>query len=210
MTTTNTATSQPGSLKSTTTVALLAIALLQSAVLVWMLWERVSLLRNGQAVLLDVEPVDPRDLFRGDYVILSYPVGRIKTETVSGEDEFEKHDPIYVSVRRGESGTWQAVAINKALPEKPDSDLVVLRGTVTYVINRQESGTNTVCDQACAELSVRYGIESYFVPEGEGRKLEAMRDKRMIQIAVRVAENGEAAIAGLAIDGEIRYEDPIF
>ena len=197
-------------MKSNTTIALLAIAVLQSAVLVWMMWERISLLRNGQAILLDIEPVDPRDLFRGDYVILSYPIGRLKTETVAGDDKFEKHDPIYVSLQKGETGTWQAVAINRALPEKPGSDLVVLRGTVTYVIDRKESGTNTICDQGCAELSVRYGIESYFVPEGEGRKLEKMRDKRKLQAAIRAADDGEAAIAGLAIDGKVSYEDPVF
>ena len=66
-------------MKSTTSALLLAVAVLQSAVLGWMLWDRISLLRDGQAILLDVEPVDPRDLFRGDYVILSYPISRMKT-----------------------------------------------------------------------------------------------------------------------------------
>ena len=94
--------------------------------------------------------------------------------------------------------------------EKPESGIVVVRGRVTSVIDREESGTGTVCDQGCAELAVKYGIESYFVPEGEGRKLEEMRNKRRLQIAARVADNGEAAIAGLAIDGKVRYEDPIF
>lgn len=196
--------------KSTTTAALLGAALLQSAVLGWMMWERISLLRDGRAILLEVEPVDPRDLFRGDYVILSYPIARLKTETLSGDDKFARHDPIYVSLQRGDAGTWQAVAINKALPEKPENDVIVLRGTVNAVIERAETGTDTICDVECAELSVRYGIESYFVPEGEGRKLEAMRDKRRLQVAARVADNGEAAISGLAVDGKIRYEDPIF
>lgn len=197
-------------LKSSTTVMLLAVALLQSAVLVWMTWERISLLRTGRPILLDAEPVDPRDLFRGDYVVLSYPVGRLKTEEVSGDDVFERHDRVYVSLRKGASGTWQAAAINRELPGTSPDDLVFLRGTVTSVIDRQESGTDTICDQACAEVYVRYGIESYFVPEGEGRKLEEMRDKRRLQIAARVADDGEAAIAGLAIDGKIEYEDPLF
>ncbi len=197
-------------MKITTTAALLIVAILQSAALGWMLWDRISLLRGGQAILLDVEPVDPRDLFRGDFVILSYAISRLKTETIAGDDNFSKHETIYVSLRHGETGTWQAVAVNKTPPETTADDLVVARGKVAWVIDRKESGTGTVCDQGCAELAVNYGIESYFVPEGEGRKLEDMRNKRKLQIAARVADDGEVAIAGLAIDGKVRYEDPIF
>jgi uncharacterized membrane-anchored protein len=57
---------------------------------------------------------------------------------------------------------------------------------------------------------VTYGIESYFVPEGEGRRLEGLaRDKRM---AARVAVDGRgnAAIKGLVIDGVPQYEEPLF
>ena len=33
-------------------------------------------LTTGETILLRVVPVDPRDLFRGDYVILSYEISR--------------------------------------------------------------------------------------------------------------------------------------
>jgi uncharacterized membrane-anchored protein len=36
-------------------------------------------LRTGEEVLLKTLPVDPRDLFRGDYVILRYDVSRVDT-----------------------------------------------------------------------------------------------------------------------------------
>ena len=34
-------------------------------------------LKTGQEVLLKVQPVDPRDLFRGDYVVLRYDITRV-------------------------------------------------------------------------------------------------------------------------------------
>ena len=40
-------------------------------------------LLTGKEVLLKTVPVDPRDLFRGDYVVLRYDISTIDLETVS-------------------------------------------------------------------------------------------------------------------------------
>ena len=57
-------------LKFTTGVIL--VAFLQTAALAWIVYDRVSLLEDGREVVLKNVPVDPRDLFRGEYVILNY------------------------------------------------------------------------------------------------------------------------------------------
>ena len=57
-------------------IAIAVVALGQAAVLGWMIWDRASLLANGREVVLEVIPVDPRSLFRGDYVILGYDISR--------------------------------------------------------------------------------------------------------------------------------------
>ncbi len=57
---------------------------------------------------------------------------------------------------------------------------------------------------------MRYGIESYFVPEGQGPRLEALaRDKKMAAL-IAVDSGGNAAIKGLVIDGVLQYEEPLF
>jgi hypothetical protein len=60
-----------------------------------------NLRRNGQQVILNTIPVDPRDILRGDYVDLAYEIGRgekavefAKTLTVS--------QPVYVLLTLGE------------------------------------------------------------------------------------------------------------
>ena len=59
-------------------------------------------------------------------------------------------------------------------------------------------------------MGVRYGIESYFVPEGQGKRLEALaREKRMAAL-IAVDARGNAAIKGLIIDGKLQYEEPLF
>lgn len=39
-------------------------------------WIQENLRQNGQQVILSTVPVDPRDILRGDYVNLSYEIGR--------------------------------------------------------------------------------------------------------------------------------------
>jgi uncharacterized membrane-anchored protein len=59
------------------------VAVIQIGFLGWSIMGRAAILREGREVLLKVEPVDPRDLLRGDYVRLGYEAGTV----VSGADE---------------------------------------------------------------------------------------------------------------------------
>ena len=47
-------------------------ALLLCGLILAMVFQRAAILRDGKEVRLEVVPVDPRDLFRGDYVVLGY------------------------------------------------------------------------------------------------------------------------------------------
>lgn len=68
----------------------------------------------------------------------------------------------------------------------------------------------TPWSKANATQQVRYGIESYFVPEGQGKRLEDLaREKRMAAL-IAVDSSGEAAIKGIIIDGKLQYEEPLF
>ena len=58
-------------------LAVIALLIGQSLFLGAMVWDRVSLLRSGDVVTLRTAPVDPRDIFRGDYVILNYDISRL-------------------------------------------------------------------------------------------------------------------------------------
>ena len=44
----------------------------------------------------------------------------------------------------------------------------------------------------CGTLQVRYGLERYFVSEGEGRNLETARNQRRLTIIAAVAPTGRA------------------
>ena len=59
-------------MKSFSKIAFILIVVLQLASLGAMIAKRVHLLNTGKKILLKCEPIDPRSLFSGDYVILNY------------------------------------------------------------------------------------------------------------------------------------------
>ena len=192
---------------------------IQSIVLGSMIYERASILRNGEPVLLKTEPIDPRSLFRGDYVILNYDISSLSIEDLEGDNEFEERDDIYVAVeKRGQF--WSATGIYKDWP-KVVGDQVVMKGTVDW-INEMRADCpeeEPVCDFdelsiVSKRVNVTYGVESYFVPEGAGKDIEnAMRDDSEIErvaVEVVVDENGAAAIKGLYLDNQLFFEETVF
>jgi uncharacterized membrane-anchored protein len=121
-------------------------------------------LRVGREVVLATVPVDPRDLFRGDYVVLRYEVTRFEN-CFNGIGSV-----VYVALRERE-GMWVASGRPTSSFEAAlDQGDVVIKGQVSQ-------RTRTSCD-------VTYGIESYFVPEGTGRAIEQARGKIKMRVVV--------------------------
>lgn len=172
----------------------------QAALLGYMLVDRAMLLANGTEIRLPVVPVDPRDFLRGDYVILSYPMSRLRAAELGGEDDFNYSAPVFVEIAR-DGDLWKPVALHKTQPENATS----LRGTIISAM--QPSGC---VDAGCAEYSVEYNLEKFFVPEGKGLDLEKLRNDQRLEVDVAVAGNGRAALKRLRVDGEVRYEENMF
>jgi len=183
-------------------VYLLALVVaLQTAALAGMVAVKHRTLLTGTPILLKTEPVDPRSLFRGDYVVLNYAIGSLDYAALEGDNAFERHDEVYVELRQGET-YWEPVSIHRDMPAHgPES--VVIRGTVQY------SGA-WIGGENRDGINVRYGIESYFVPEGEGREIELPRNEGKVAILVAVDGGGAAAIKAVLIDGIVRYEEKLF
>jgi uncharacterized membrane-anchored protein len=171
-------------------ISIAIVALAQTAVLAYMVTDRVRLLSSGREITLPIIPVDPRDLFRGEYVRLGYDIGRVAASL------------FYVVIEKQADGAWKPVKVSRAFPKETSPDRVVLKGRVAF--------DQTPWSKANATQQVRYGIESYFVPEGEGKRLEDMaREKRMAAL-IAVDSGGNAAIKGIIIDGKLQYEEPLF
>ncbi len=180
--------------------AALAIAFLVQAGLVgWLVVDRALLLKNGHEVRLAVVPVDPRDLLRGDYVVLSYDISRLDSGTLDGDDEFSSGEPIYVAlVQSGEA--WKATAITRARPATG----TWIKGAVDTILAGSPG-----CGGDCKTYVVDYAIGKFFVPEGTGRELEKLRNDQHLAVDVALGADGRAALKRLLVDGAPRYETPL-
>lgn len=179
-----------------------AAILLQCGLLVLMVADRMQILRDGREVTLQTQPVDPRDLLRGDYVVLRYDISQVPAGALTGQPAAERNPVMFVKLAPNANGLYEAVSVH-AEPVAVTAPEVLIRGRVA---NSGSCGSprRTFCE----ELLIKYGLESYFVPEGEGKKLEQARNQRKLQVVASVLPSGRAAIKRLLLDGEPVYEEP--
>jgi len=165
--------------------------ILQLIVLAYMSGEREYILRNGKVIHLRTAPIDPRDMFRGDYVRLNYEISRIPVNHIRGVDsvgELKKGDKIYVSLQEAPNGLYE---LAKAGLEKPATG-IYLAGRLPYP-NRTLRASNPIW--------INYGIEAYFVEQGRGRAIEKRRgnwaDAQIpLEMEIAVSPGGKAVIRG--------------
>lgn len=159
----------------------------QLGVLIGMIVMRVIVLWTGQVYHVRVEPVDPRDFLRGDYVILSYQFSRLPFDPRFGKFEKAgfgdirelKGREIYVQLApEGDGKHWHAVEYSLEPPAKEP----YLKGKIN------DFGLIT------------YGIESFYVQEGTGHAFEDAARSRRLTAEIAVRPNGEAALRKLHID----------
>ncbi|GAC1042338.1 GDYXXLXY domain-containing protein [Rhizobium sp. No.120] len=203
---TDTAEKSPAVGSSRLWIAAIVVAALQTAVLGYMVGERAWGLRSGVEILLKTAPVDPRDLLRGDYVTLNYDISRVPISTlVDGPPKASRSAAILsVRLKKQDDGYWGVVESSfGALDPKPDT--VVLKSLpYDYVFY------GDAADQSQAMIGVTYGIERYYVPEGQGRDIESARNANRVAIAARVSSDGVAHIRSLLLDGKSVYEEPLY
>jgi uncharacterized membrane-anchored protein len=163
-------------------LGLFALIVLAQVVFVLALVVREErLLAAGSEVTLQVVPVDPRDLIRGDYVALGYEAQDLAN--VSGEYA-SVGDTIYVVFEQ--RGTyWVPTDYNRdrLSPSSLPGGAVQLKATVT-------SSTLGV-------LRVDYpNLDRYYIPQGTGNP------PSIPDAVVSVTGSGEARLVRLLIDGQ--------
>ncbi|MGH7004567.1 MAG: GDYXXLXY domain-containing protein [Alphaproteobacteria bacterium] len=178
----------------------MAVALLQSGALYAMVEQRAAILRNGNDITLLTEPVDPRDFLRGDYVTLGYAISAIAAGDIAGTAPTARGAAdIYVSVKRDGAGAWGFSAASWQRRDDLPEGEVQLHGQV-----------RNVATPFPGKIRVNYGIERYYVPEGQGKAIEAQQRERRIEAVIAVSSEGDAQIRALKDNGAVLYEEPLY
>jgi uncharacterized membrane-anchored protein len=161
-------------------------AALQVGVVLVLIASRLAVLWSGETVLLRVVPVDPRDLFRGDYVILGYDFSRVPPGHIKGLAAAEGQDAVsgpgrtvYISLVPDADGQhWHSGEVSLQRPAGGK----FLRGTLTNFGR------------------VECGIESYYVQEGKGQAYEQAIRQGRLYAEVAVSPTGGAILRRLRIE----------
>lgn len=184
----------------------LVVAAQVAIVLSLVVFKQITLL-TGQRIWLRAAPVDPRDLLRGEYVALETGISRLEGPALwngwddDGVPEFAKGDTVYVVLRR-DRGFQVAERVSRRRPDAP----LFVRGTVTDVQHADSTGSRPV-----SSIGVSYGIESWFVPRGEGPALEraARAPGKMLAVQVSVDREGRAVLRQARVEPQDRPDRPV-
>ncbi len=174
---------------------LFLVLALQAAWILGTTFFQESLLRNGKLVLLETRPVDPRDLLRGDYLILNYKISDVPLRlfTPGTTNAPPGGETIYVLLEP--KGPFHEVVQASTKPLMPNTSQVLLKGRSTKWWNlRSWDGSSSV--------HVEYGLERYYVRENTGNP------RGQITVQAAVSASGQALIRRVFIDGK-PYADAI-
>lgn len=177
------------------------IAAGQSGVLYYMIESRASILRSGHEVVLRTEPIDPRDMMRGDYVILSYPLSRLDPAVIQGTAPEIGPAEVWISLIKDgvdpDLWTFSRASWQKFNDAKPD-EIVLVGKTPDYY------------GETVNPVPLTFGIERFYVPEGEGRPIEEGVREKSVHVVLAVNDKGRAQIKSLRMDGQILYDEPMY
>lgn len=176
------------------------IAIVMTLLLVGMVTKKQYTLNTGALIELKTQPIDPRSLFRGDYVRLSYAINRLEVAAYPVLKSMNNHDEVFVTLTN-KGALWEAVSVSDTYPEHKPGD-VVIRGEINQSARMRRAMGDLV--------PVRYGIENYFVAEDEGQVLEGLRNQQKVSLQIAVDHFGNAGIKAVLVDHKPLYIETLF
>ena len=141
----------------------------------------IFLLQSGTPITLRTVPIDPRSIFRGDYVILGYEAGEglPMTETYG--------DVVYAVLEKG-GDVYERVRFSDTKPELTEGQ-ICLRGRTEY------------------QRATFPDIAQYFVEEGTGTEWEQAQNAHRLLVDAVVNDDCKAAIKGLRLGPEVPEDE---
>ena len=152
-------------------------ALVIGGFFVWQYW---TVLTGKEVVIEVVEPVDPRDIFRGQYAVLEYSITTLNASMLDTEPN--EGETVYVTLEN-DGEYWVAADASTEMP-----DTTCIRGEV-------ESASGET-------VRVSYGIENFFAEPEEARRIEEERWRNDVAGIVAVDSRCRSVLRGVRIGNE--------
>jgi len=159
---------------------LIGIIALQIILLLSIVGKYQYIALTGTPITLKTAPIDPTDLFYGEYVTLHYEVNEIERQNVQDLLTVADHGKtVYVLLAQSEHPWYEPVSVTLERPE-PAGNQAVIKGVLQYLADDR--------------IHIEYGWERYYVPENTGRGIE---QKQSLLADLRVGDTGEAVLVNI-------------
>jgi len=145
----------------------LLVIVAQLIILTGLIASKQFVLTNGVEVRLALEPVDPRDPFRGDYVILNYEISNVEGYAYYTEDMPVVGEEVYIRLSRNSYQNPNRVWSAGDVITKDDYEWkrgnyndghVFIKGTVTRSNKKTTEETKEICNNVILDEESRTWI----------------------------------------------------
>jgi uncharacterized membrane-anchored protein len=161
-------------------LALVAVVCAQLALPLGIAAVAASDLAFGEEIRLRARPVDPLDVFRGNYVVLTYDISNLPVQHV-----VRRGDRVCTPLFEVSDDAWTGEI---ALPERLEGRTVICG----RARNRASPGD---------QVSIEYGIETYFASAERAREIETGIARGQVFAVIDLDDDGSARLERLEVEG---------
>lgn len=164
----------------------------QAAILAAVPGRQVYARLTGKLITIKTAPADPYDFLSGYHVVLNYEISQppgLETTRRNRQTARERNKPVYVVLKEGNDEIWSATSVHDTWPQDVPDGCLVIKG------------------YRAGWRGIRYGIESYFIPEKSRREIEKdlRKNRRQAKVQIKIDRFGNAALIRLLIEDRV-YE----
>ncbi|MGL4581397.1 MAG: GDYXXLXY domain-containing protein, partial [Flavobacterium sp.] len=183
-------------------IIILSVFILIGIFFVRAVLQKEKTIKEGQLVLLELAPVDPRSLIQGDYMILNYAI----SNQTRAFDQVIVDTPFNDSISASEIEE-NVLRAQQDIEEAVEKEELNKRGYVLLSLDKDNVGSmvmmmNEIGEKKENQIYIKYfnyqrwsfniGAESFFFQEGEAEKYEQAKYG-----GLRVDEDGNSVLVGM-------------
>jgi uncharacterized membrane-anchored protein len=172
--------------------------MIQALLLIGMIGMAYYPLWDGTPIKLQTVPVDPRNLFRGNYIELNYDFNTLQLDSIPNDLErypkLKQNDVVFIELAPDKNGIHQAIGVWSELPTRNTN--ICLKARISYV--------NT----SSSYITVETDVQHYFASGDTIQSYERNLTIRTMQsttepppfeliVKAKVTKNGSARLVGL-------------
>lgn len=176
------------------------ILLIPLVILIGMASKPIAAYMFGKEVTLETMPIDPSDLFYGDYVILNVKINEVPVKKLSEElqdkifsgsdmnvTDIGKSITVYSTLEK----KGDVYDVKKVSLSKPKTGIYLKGKTQSYYDSNNQS-----------TIQINYGLNRYYIEDNTGSNLESHSQTGNIQVLVNIV-NGYGIINDLLVENEL-------